>query len=108
MFVDATDAAGIKRHHSGANWLGSFSVSAVDFDSDGNEDVFVNNHERNRPYLFRNNGDGSFSEIDEAIGLWENPVGPVFGMPVIDTSDSAFYIWLDPQAAINGTWHLRW
>lgn len=108
MFLDVTDSAGMKRHHSGAAWLGSLSVSVVDYDNDGKEDIFVNNHERNRPYFYRNNGDGTFSESYEAVGLLENPVGPVFGSPKISPDSSGFYIWLDPETVINGTWHLRW
>jgi hypothetical protein len=105
-FIDVTDIAGLHRHHSGAPWLGTFSVSVTDFDNDGHADFFVNNHERNRPYFYRNLGNGSFEEIHESIGLWENPIGPVFGKPKIEAP--GFYLWLDPQTAIEGTWHLRW
>jgi hypothetical protein len=107
-FLDVTDSAGMKRHHSGANWLGTFSVSAVDHDNDGDADIFVNNHERNRPYFYRNNGNGTFAEAYEATGLLENPLGPVFGSPQIGTVPFGFYLWLDPETGINGTWHLRW
>jgi enediyne biosynthesis protein E4 len=106
IFVDVTDQARLHRHHSGAPWLGTFSASVTDFDNDGHADLFVNNHERNRPYFYRNLGNGKFSEMHEAIGLWENPVGPVFGKPKIEAP--GFYLWLDPQTAIDGTWHLRW
>jgi hypothetical protein len=108
MFLDVTDSAGMKRHNSGANWLGTFSVSVVDYDNDGDEDIFSNNHERNRPYFYRNNGNGTFTEAYEAVGLLENPVGPVFGSPKIGAAPFGFYIWLDPATAINGMWHLRW
>lgn len=108
ILMDVTDSVGMKRHHSGPAWLGSFSVSVVDYDNDGDEDIFVNNHERNRPYFYRNNGDGTFSEVYEVVGLLENPIGPVFGLPKIGADSSGFYIWLDPETGINGTWHLRW
>jgi len=107
-FVDETDRAGIKRHHAGPNWLGTFSVSVVDFDNDGDEDIFVNNHERNRPYFYRNNGDGTYSEAYEEVGILENPVGPVFGAPKLTPKTPGFFIWLDPDTRIDGTWHLRW
>jgi hypothetical protein len=105
-FLDVTEQARLARHHSGAPWLGTFSASVTDFDNDGHVDLFVNNHERNRPYFYRNRGDGTFQEIHEAIGLLENPMGPVFGKPKIEAP--GFYLWLDPQIAIEGTWHLRW
>lgn len=105
-FVDSTDIAGLNRHHSGPAWLGSFSVSTADFDQDGHVDIFVNNHERNRPYFYRNKGNGAFTETHDALALWENPVGPVFGEPEIGAH--GFYLWLAPKTAIEGTWHLRW
>lgn len=107
-FVDVTDEAGVRRHHAGPNWLGTFSVSVVDFDNDGNDDIFVNNHERNRPYFYRNKGDGTFAEVHEAVGILENAIGPVFGAPRISPNRPGFYIWLDPDTSISGTWHLRW
>lgn len=108
IFLDTTDSAGIKRHHSGPAWLSTFSVSVVDYDNDGNEGIFVNNHERNRPYFYRNIGDGTFSEVHESIGLLENKIGLVFGSPEFKASASGFYIWLDPDNAINGEWHILW
>jgi enediyne biosynthesis protein E4 len=106
LFLDVTDQARLHRHHVGAPWLGTFSASVTDVDHDGRVDLFVNNHERNRPYFYRNLGNGAFEETQEAIGLWENPMGPVFGKPKMGAP--GFYLWLDPQTAIEGTWHLRW
>lgn len=107
-FVDDTARAGLKRHHAGANWLGTFSVSVMDYDNDGHADLFVNNHERHRPYFYRNNGDATFSEVYEEIGILENPVGPVFGAPRISSATPGFFVWLDPATRLSGTWHIRW
>ncbi len=107
-FVDETAHAGLKRHHAGANWLGTFSVSVMDYDNDGHADLFVNNHERHRPYFYRNNGDATFSEAHEEIGILENPVGPVFGAPQISSAMPGFFVWLDPATRLSGTWHIRW
>lgn len=107
-FLDVTDSAGLSRHDAGANWLGTFSVSAVDYDNDGDIDLFVNNHERHRPYFYRNNGDKTFSEVHEEIGILENSIGSVFGAPRISPDSPGFFIWLDPATRISGTWHIRW
>jgi tetratricopeptide (TPR) repeat protein len=62
-FVDVTRAAGLSseryRTHSAA-W--------ADFDNDGWLDVYVA-HEEARPALFRNNRDGTFTDVAERAGL---------------------------------------
>jgi tetratricopeptide (TPR) repeat protein len=62
-FTDVTREAGLSsalhRTHSAA-W--------ADFDDDGWLDVFVA-HEETRPALFRNNGDGTFSDVAERAGV---------------------------------------
>jgi len=68
----------------------SFSTWIFDYNNDGNEDIFVSGYSTddktaanimienirtgrniNRPYLYKNNGDGSFSDVALASGLSE-------------------------------------
>jgi hypothetical protein len=68
-FTDVTAAAGLEI------WGPSFTASWVDYDCDGNLDLFVPNnvggvfdkHVPNR--LFHNNGNGTFTEVTETAGV---------------------------------------
>jgi hypothetical protein len=84
QFTDVTAAAGIRfRHNSGAfgrkylpETLGS-GVAVLDFDSDGWQDLLFANGKsfpghpgaRSTPALYRNNHDGTFSDVTHAAGL---------------------------------------
>jgi hypothetical protein len=46
------------------------SVSIVDFDRDGNDDIYVtDSKEGSKNHLYRNRGDGTFEDVAEAVGL---------------------------------------
>ena len=65
-FEDVTEAAGILSFHptSSAAW--------GDYDNDGRLDLFVANESRSREHpceLYRNNGDGTFTEVARDVGL---------------------------------------
>jgi tetratricopeptide (TPR) repeat protein len=68
-FTDVTEKAGVKC------WGPAFTASWVDYDCDGHLDLFLANnlgglfdrHIQNR--LFRNNGDGTFTEVAAKAGL---------------------------------------
>jgi hypothetical protein len=68
-FTDVTKEAGV------GCWGPSFTAQWVDYDCDGNLDLFVANNlsglfDRKTPNrLFHNNGDGTFTEVSEAAGL---------------------------------------
>jgi tetratricopeptide (TPR) repeat protein len=65
-FEDATEAAGLARLPRGYG----HGVTVGDYDGDGDPDLFVT---RWRAYaLYRNNGDGTFSDVTEAAGLGGN------------------------------------
>ena len=61
-FEDVTDAAGVDMVivQWGAEW--------GDYDGDGDQDLYVGNYFYT-PNLYRNNGDGSFTDVRESAGL---------------------------------------
>ena len=71
IFVDVSDAAGIDFVHDELTWLAvpqGGGIVAFDYDADGNADVFIANS--NGPnVLYRNNGDGTFTEVAAAAGV---------------------------------------
>ena len=68
-FTDVTKEAGVQ------NWGPAFTSQWVDYDGDGNLDLFVTANQgkffeseaRNR--LFHNNGDGTFTDVTERAGI---------------------------------------
>ncbi len=66
-FQDVTQSAGL----TASNLDFSYGVAAGDFDNDGHTDLFVCNTGRNT--LYRNRGDGSFTDVTEASGLGRKP-----------------------------------
>jgi hypothetical protein len=66
-FEDVTRQA----HLEGANLDFSFGVAASDIDNDGDPDLFIANAGPNT--LYRNNGDGTFTDITAGSGLDKKP-----------------------------------
>jgi len=60
-FSDVTESAGV------GDPSPSFGCSAVDFDADGDVDIYVLNYGPN--VLYRNNGDGTFTDVAKEAGL---------------------------------------
>jgi hypothetical protein len=60
-FTEVTDKAGLRR----AGWASSVCVG--DYDSDGNEDLFITYWGQN--VLYRNNGNGTFTDVTQKAGL---------------------------------------
>jgi hypothetical protein len=60
-FTDVTEKAGLR--HTG--WASSVCVG--DYDSDGNEDLFITYWGQN--VLYRNNGNGTFTDVTQKAGL---------------------------------------
>lgn len=67
-FADVTDRSGLRFTRD------VFSASWADFDNDGDLDLFVTHWGEFRPpgsseHLWRNNGDGTFTDVSVAVGL---------------------------------------
>lgn len=63
-FTDVTASAGLSQARDGNYGMGA---AAADFDNDGFTDLYVTNYGRNT--LYRNNGDGTFSDGTERAGV---------------------------------------
>ena len=81
-FTDVTDLAGVRHRHEKPildkkldnimPWMASVgaAVAAVDYDKDGDVDLYVTNSNVGTPNrLFRNKGDGTFEDVAEKAGV---------------------------------------
>jgi len=68
-FTDVTEEAGV----AGEGY--SMAVATADYDNDGDEDIYVAGVNRN--ILYRNNGDGTFTDATKAAGL--TGIDPKYG-----------------------------
>ena len=62
-FVDVTTSAGIRDHGMG------LSATWFDYDDDGYPDLYVANDFFGADHLYRNNGDGTFSDVIAGLML---------------------------------------
>ena len=62
-FIDVTEKAGV----GGREESYGMASSAADYDNDGDLDLYVCNY--GRSVLYRNNGDGSFTDVTERAGV---------------------------------------
>ena len=60
-FTDVTSAAGVGDAGYG------LGVTVGDYDNDGDQDLYINNHGPN--VLFRNNGNGAFTDVTQRAGV---------------------------------------
>jgi hypothetical protein len=77
IFTDATRSAGLH----GMGYTFGDPIWG-DFDNDGNLDLFVDNHYNIGSYLYRNNGNGTFTDIRPISGL--RPAGDRHGSAWVD------------------------
>jgi enediyne biosynthesis protein E4 len=66
-FEDVSAKAGL----AGANLGYNFGVAVGDFDNDGHEDLFISSAGQNT--LYRNNGNGTFTDVTDGSGLSKPP-----------------------------------
>jgi len=60
-FTEVSAKAGVDN----INW--SMAAGAIDYDNDGDEDLYLLNYGPN--VFYRNNGNGTFTDITESLGL---------------------------------------
>lgn len=75
-FKDVTAVAGIRSPAA------PLAVTFVDYDHDGDLDLFVTSGEANQNVVWRNNGDGSFTDVTADLGFVLQP--PDFGVTPTD------------------------
>ncbi len=80
-FVDVSASAGVE--NPGGKSLG---VAILDFDADGWEDIAVANDTQPN-YLYRNNGDGTFTDVGREVGVAFSEAGVARGAMGIDAAD---------------------
>lgn len=87
-FEDVSKAAGIEVANParGEPMGKALAVAFVDVDRNGWLDIFVAN-DTVQNFLFRNNGDGTFTEVGAAAGVAFDNAGGVTGAMGIDTAD---------------------
>lgn len=66
-FTDVTTEAGIAAAEK-APFLDTWGATACDYNNDGLTDIFVATYRLAPDYLYRNNGDGTFTEVGAATG----------------------------------------
>ena len=66
-FADVTDAAGMTPEAQGGG-MPCYGVVWGDYNNDGLPDIYVGNYGREDNFLWRNNGDGTFTNVATALG----------------------------------------
>lgn len=67
-FVDVGPLSGAAYNVDGREQAG-MGIAVADYDGDGNLDLFRTNFSEDTPTLYRNEGDGSFSDVTRSSGL---------------------------------------
>lgn len=71
-FEDVTESAGIAAGEPGTNY-DCWGASVTDYNKDGFTDIFVATYRLAPDLLYRNNGDGTFTEVGAETGVLGNP-----------------------------------
>lgn len=102
-FEDVTDASGL------GGLAGVFVGTFADYDNDGHKDFFVS-HTFEPNQLFKNNGDGTFTDVTAASGIGPDEITVVASWADIDLDGFLdLYVgrYLDPREAIPTTFYTR-
>ena len=81
-FTDVTDESGLREQRL---YYG-YGVCATDFDADGYPDIYVAN-DTNPNYLYRNNGDGTFTDVAQRMSAGRTKHGMTQAGMGIDSGD---------------------
>ena len=89
-FTDVSEGAGVVQPTEGRG----MGVVACDYDDDGWPDIYVTN-DTNRNFLYRNNGDGTFTDESLITGTGYDALGTAEGSMGVDCGDYDKDGWLD-------------
>jgi len=94
-FSDVTTAAGVENTNAGADFSTGWGTVFVDYDHDGHQDLFVSNGQipaaefistnlEDPNKAFKNNGDGTFTDVTEVLGIGDMNRGRGLAMADFD------------------------
>jgi len=88
LFIDVTQSAGIDHFQRSELHIGG-GVAIFDMDNDGWEDIYLTGGEH-RDKLYRNNGDGTFTEMAVDAGFGFTAAVTTFGVATGDVDNDGF------------------
>ena len=89
-FTNIADTAGVTNSEEGRG----MAAIACDYDNDGYPDIYVAN-DTNRNFMYRNNGDGTFTDESLFIGVGYDEAGVAEGSMGVDAGDYNGDGWFD-------------
>ena len=88
-FTDVTKGAGIDHIFDVYQGLFGGGVAVFDYNNDGYEDLFLTSGQ-GKDILYRNNGDGKFSDVTEEAGLVQDLLTVTTGVSTADINKDGF------------------
>ena len=88
-FTDVTKESGIDNIYDVYQGLFGGGVVAFDFDNDGFEDLYITGG-KSQDVLYKNNGDGTFTDVIEESGLLKDRVVVTTGVSSADVNKDGY------------------